>query len=187
MSDDRRFRLYDTAATQQLLDDMARQLAPRIVDPSAWRVIGVRRRGAPLADALATRLDCGTPGSLRRLDLFIKRYSDDLRLLHPQTQLTEQGPDVAAAVHGRHVVLVDDVLYQGHSLLRALRWLVDAGAASVVTAVLVDRAVSVLPLHADVRGAVLRIPDDAVIECHVPPFEPELAIDIWFPPAGVLR
>jgi pyrimidine operon attenuation protein/uracil phosphoribosyltransferase len=56
----------------------------------------------------------------------------------------------------------------------------------VVTAVLVDRAVSVLPLRADVRGAVLRIPDDAVIECNVPPFESELAVDIWFPPAGVL-
>jgi pyrimidine operon attenuation protein/uracil phosphoribosyltransferase len=185
MSDERRFRLYDTPATQRLLDAMARQVAPRIEDPAEWRIIGVRRRGAPLADALASRLAGGRLGALRRLDLFIKRYSDDLRLLHPQTELTEQGPDVAAAVHGKHVVLVDDVLYQGHSLLRALRWLVDAGAASVVTAVLVDRAVAVLPLRADVVGAVLRIPDDAVIECNVPPFEAELAVDIWFPPPGV--
>ena len=183
MPDERRFRLYDSAATSLLLDDMARALAPRIVDPSATVVIGIRRRGAPLADALALRLaERHAIPRLRRLDLKIKRYSDDLHLLHPDTQLTEQGPDVAAAVHKRHVVLVDDVLYQGHSLLRAVRWLVDAGAASIRTALLVDRGIATLPVHADVAGATLRIPDDAVVECNVPPFEAELAIDLWFPP-----
>lgn len=183
MDGERRFRLYDTAATEGLLDDMARALAPRIGEPAGALLIGIRRRGAPLADALGARLAArhGLP-RLRRLDLHIKRYADDLRLLHPDTQLTEQGPDVAAAVHGREVVLVDDVLYQGHSLLRAVRWLVDAGARSIRTALLVDRGIAALPVHADVAGATLRIPDDAVVECNVPPFEPELAIDLWFPP-----
>lgn len=183
MDGERRFRLYDHRATGSLLDGMARALAPRIVDPAACVLIGIRRRGAPLADALAERLAArhGLP-RLRRLDLHIKRYADDLRLLHPDTQLTEQGPDVAAAVHGRDIVLVDDVLYQGHSLLRAVRWLVDAGARSIRTALLVDRGIATLPVHADVVGATLRIPDDAVVECNVPPFEPDLAIDLWFPP-----
>jgi pyrimidine operon attenuation protein / uracil phosphoribosyltransferase len=185
MGDERRFRLYDRAATEALLDDMARALAPRIVDPGATLLIGIRRRGAPLADALGARLAIRHDSTrLRRLDLHIKRYADDLRLLHPATQLTEQGPDVAAAVHGRDVVLVDDVLYHGHSLLRAVRWLVDAGARSIRTALLVDRGVAALPLRADVVGATLRIPDDAVVECNVPPFETELAIDLWFPPVA---
>jgi pyrimidine operon attenuation protein/uracil phosphoribosyltransferase len=183
MDGERRFRLYDRAATESLLDDMARALAPRITEPAACVLIGIRRRGAPLADALAARLAArhGLP-RLRRLDLHIKRYADDLRLLHPDTQLTEQGPDVAAAVHGRDIVLVDDVLYQGHSLLRAVRWLVDAGARSIRTALLVDRGIAALPVHADAVGATLRIPDDAVVECSVPPFEQDLAIDLWFPP-----
>lgn len=183
MDGERRFRLYDRAATEGLLDEMARALAPRIARPAGSLLIGIRRRGAPLADALGERLAArhGLP-RLRRLDLHIKRYADDLRLLHPDTQLTEQGPDVAAAVHGRDVVLVDDVLYQGHSLLRAVRWLVDAGARSIVSALLVDRGIAALPLRADVAGAVLRIPADAVVECNVPPFEPDLSIDLWFPP-----
>jgi pyrimidine operon attenuation protein/uracil phosphoribosyltransferase len=185
MTADRRFRLYDRAATESLLDDMARALAPRIAEPASTVLIGIRRRGAPLADALGARLATHHGvARLRRLDLKIKRYSDDLHLLHPDTQLTEEGPDVAAAVHGRHVVLVDDVLYQGHSLLRAVRWLVDAGARSIHTALLVDRGIASLPIHADVVGATLRIPDDAVVECNVPPFEAELAIDLWFPPQG---
>jgi pyrimidine operon attenuation protein/uracil phosphoribosyltransferase len=185
MDGERRFRLYDRAATEALLDDMARGLAPRVVQPAATVLIGVRRRGAPLADALGGRLAAhhGLP-RLRRLDLHIKRYADDLRLLHPDTQLTEQGPDVAAAVHGHDVVLVDDVLYQGHSLLRAVRWLVDSGARSIRTALLVDRGIANLPIRADVAGATLRIPDAAVVECNVPPFEAELAIDLWFPPVG---
>ncbi len=183
MTEQRRFRLYDGAATNLLLDEMARALVPLVGDPATTVLIGIRRRGAPLADALGQRLvaNAGMP-QLRRLDLKIKRYSDDLHLLHPDTQLTEDGPDVAAAVHKRDIVLVDDVLYQGHSLLRAVRWLVDAGARSIRTAVLVDRKVASLPLRVDVLGASLRIPHDAVVECNVPPFEPELAIDLWFPP-----
>lgn len=184
MTEQRRFRLYDAAATGALLDDMARALTPLIHDPATTVLIGIRRRGAPLADAVGQRLVAAGSSPLRRLDLKIKRYSDDLHLLHPQTELTEQGPDVAAAVHQRDIVLVDDVLYQGHSLLRAVRWLVDAGARSIRTALLIDRDVACLPLHADVVGATLRIPHDAVVECNVPPFEPELAIDLWFPPAG---
>jgi pyrimidine operon attenuation protein/uracil phosphoribosyltransferase len=186
MTAERRFRLYDRAATEAVLDRMARDLAPWVRDPATTLLVGVRRRGAPLADALGARLATGGAAvPLRRLDLHIKRYADDLRLLHPDTRLTEQGPDVAAAVHGRDVVLVDDVLYQGHSLLRAVRWLVDAGARAVRTVVLVDRAVAVLPLRVDVVGATLRIPDAAVVECNVPPFEAELAIDLWFPPPPV--
>lgn len=185
MTEQRRFRLYDTSATGVLLDDMARALQPLIHDRENAVPIGIRRRGAPLADALGQRL-CAASGlpPLRRLDLNIKRSSDDLHLLHPDTQLTGHGPDVAAAVHRRDVVLVDDVLYQDHSLLRAVRWLVDAGARSIRTALLVDRNVATLPLRADVIGAILRIPNDAVVECNVPPFEPELAIDLWFPPPG---
>lgn len=185
MTEQRRFRLYDTAATGLLLDDMAHSLAPLIHAPASTVLIGIRRRGAPLADALGQRLVArASLPPLRRLDLQIKRYSDDLRLLHPHTELTEQGPDVAAAVHQRDIVLVDDVLYQGYSLLRAVRWLVDAGARSIRTALLVDRNIASVPLRADVVGATLRIPHDAVVECNVPPFEPELAIDLWFPPAG---
>lgn len=181
-----RFRLYDRAAVEALLDQMARELAPRIVSPANSVLIGIRRRGAPLADALAERLTTAHQlPSLRRLDLFIKRYADDLRLLHPETQLTEQGPDVAATVHGRDIVVVDDVLYLGHSMLRATRWLVEAGAKTVRTAFLVDRCVATLPIRADVVGARLTIPPDAVVECNVPPFEPVLAIDLWFP--GVRR
>ena len=79
------------------------------------------------------------------------------------------------------VVLVDDVLYRGHSLARALDWALRRGAAEVRVAVLADRRVTSLPLHADVVGAALQVAADDVVECHVPPYEPDLAIELVRP------
>ena len=81
--------LYDTQALTRVLDSMALHLANRLTGAAAITLVGVRRRGAPLADALLTRLRPRLPGmTIDRLDLLIKRYSDDLALLHPETQLT---------------------------------------------------------------------------------------------------
>ena len=79
---------------------------------------------------------------------------------------------------GRDVVLVDDVLYQGHSLARALEWARSHGASRVLVVVLVDRLCSRLPIRADVVGLSLQIAPHDVIECNVPPFEAEFAIDL---------
>ena len=111
--------LYDTQELIAVIDEMARQANGLLHGASQVAVIGVLRRGAPLADRLTTRLMelYGLPQPLR-LDLQVKRYADDLTLLHPQTQLTEQAQHAALDLRDYTVLVVDDVLYTGHSLLK---------------------------------------------------------------------
>jgi pyrimidine operon attenuation protein/uracil phosphoribosyltransferase len=165
-------RLYDTAELERVLDAMAAALANRLFGVTGVTLVGVRRRGAPLADWLLTRLQQRLPGAdIARLDLLIKRYADDLTLLHPQTQLTEEPGQAQIDLTGRVLVVVDDVLYQGFSLNKAVQYLLAKGGKTIVTVVLVDRVCATLPIHADVAGLKLQVAPGQVVECHVPPFE----------------
>jgi len=154
------------------------QLAALLRDAGPVTLVGVRRRGAPLADRLLERLQACLPTGVtfERLDLLIKRYADDLTLLHPQTELTETGGQAGLDLAGHTAVVVDDVLYQGHSLNKAVQYLLGKGAGRILTAVLIDRVCATLPIHADVAGLRLQVAPGQVVECHVPPFEPTFQI-----------
>ncbi|MEN9903948.1 MAG: hypothetical protein RLZZ555_513 [Pseudomonadota bacterium] len=174
--------LFDHAELAALLDRMALQAAPLIRGRDQVALVGILRRGAPLADQLAERLvrDHGLAPPLR-LDLQVKRYADDLTLLHPETELTEQAQHAALDLAGWTLLLVDDVLYTGHSLLRVLDYLARKRPAEVRVVVLADRCAATLPIVADVVGARLQIAPAGIIECHVPPYEPDWRIELLQP------
>jgi pyrimidine operon attenuation protein/uracil phosphoribosyltransferase len=170
-----RFRAYDAAALEPVVDAMARG-ALALLDGTPTTLLGMLRRGAPLADRLLARMRAHDARvDVARLDLQVKRYADDLHLLHPETALAAP---VGANVAGHRVLVVDDVLYQGHSLWRVFEWLRGERAAFVHGIVLVDRCCTVLPVHADVAGLRLQVAPQDVIECGVPPYEADFAIDI---------
>jgi pyrimidine operon attenuation protein/uracil phosphoribosyltransferase len=178
-ADGRRLCLYDAAELDAILDRMAQQAAGLLTGRSEATLVGILRRGAPIAEMLASRLDrdFGIP-PLPRLNLAIKRYADDLSLLHPETPLTEAPEHASLDLTDRTVLLVDDVIYEGHSLLRAIDYLARKNPAEIRTVVLVDRDVARLPVRTDVVGARLDVAPGDIIECNVPPFEPEFRIDL---------
>ena len=77
--------------------------------------------------------------------------------------------------------MVDDVLYSGHSLLRVLQYLAGKQPQQIRVATLVDRCVARLPVHADVVGVRLEAAPGSIIDCHVPPYEPDFQIDLVQP------
>lgn len=174
--------LYDTSQLGPVMDAMARQIAARVGAAEALALVGILRRGAPLADRLAEALvrSHGFPAPLR-LDLSIKRYADDLTLLFPDTRFDENAAHRSLDLSGRSVVIVDDVLYTGNSLLRAVSYLAPKRPRALLVAVLADRCVASLPLHADVVGLRLAVAPTDVIECNVPPYEPEFRIELLRP------
>lgn len=164
--------IFDAAALDHALDSMALSLAARIHGAKQVTLVGVLRRGAPLADRLCSLLRTQLPRAhIQRLDLSIQRYSDDLTLLHPQTLLTEPPEHSSLDLAESTVVIVDDVLYHGFSLFKAVQYLLSKGAQTIHTALLVDRVCASLPVHADVCGLKLEIAAGDIIECHVPPYE----------------
>jgi pyrimidine operon attenuation protein/uracil phosphoribosyltransferase len=72
-------------------------------------------------------------------------------------------------VDGRHIILVDDVLYTGRTVRAALNELFDYGRPnSVILAVLVDRGGRELPIEADVVGIRLKLGGDENVKLSGP-------------------
>src|SRR4030095_1923925 len=83
-------------------------------------------------------------------------YRDDLQTVGPRPVV---GPtDLPWAIDGKHVVIVDDVLYTGRTVRAALDELADFGRPKrIALAVLIDRGGRELPIQPDVVGKTITI------------------------------
>lgn len=176
-----RFCLYDRAALEIVLDRMAGAAAAFLKGAEDPLLLGILRRGAPLAEMLQARLKGHYALDVPRYSLKLKRYADNLALLHPDTELTESTEFTQRDLSRATVLIVDDVLYLGHSLARVSTYLSQRGAPVIRAAVLVYRHITQLPVRADIIGIHLQIASGDVVECHVPPYENELAIELLRP------
>lgn len=163
-------------ADEERVEETVQRLAHRVfagID-AVPVVIGIRRRGVPLARRLAERLTVhyGWESSLGEVKL--KRYADDLTLLHRQPKLAEES--LSVDVDGAEVVLVDDVLYTGRTLLRAAQFLLEAGAEHVYSTVLCARDEPEVPVTANFTGMRLDVGSENLIELHIPPYEEDTAV-----------
>jgi len=114
-------------------------------------LVGIRRRGVPLARRLAEILKKSEDVDVPVGELDITLYRDDLtlRFEQPHVGSTVLPFDVA----GKKVVLVDDVLYTGRTVRAALDAIIDLGRpACIQLAVLVDRGHREIPIRADYVG-----------------------------------
>lgn len=174
--------LYQAAQLDVVLDNMAWQAAGFLTAREKVVMVGILRRGAPLAEMLKKRLVSQFHiSNISLMNLQIQRYSDSLTLLHPETKLTETPKLSALNLAGASVLVVDDVMYRGHSMLRAVEYLARKQAAEIRTAVLVDRGANKLPVRVDIVGVRFDVAPRDIIECNVPPFEAEFKIDLFKP------
>ncbi|GGC82680.1 bifunctional protein PyrR [Tersicoccus solisilvae] len=117
-------------------------------------LLGIPRRGFPLARRLAARIGAIEPGIdpeaiVGQLD--VTMFRDDLRR-HP-TRTPHATTLPPAGVDDKVVVLVDDVLYSGRTIRAALDAIADLGRPRIIRlAVLVDRGHRELPIRADHVG-----------------------------------
>jgi pyrimidine operon attenuation protein/uracil phosphoribosyltransferase len=110
-------------------------------------LVGIRRRGVPIAQRLANIIQRIEKEPLPVGELDITLYRDDLSTLGPKplVQKTEIGFDV----NGRSIVLVDDVLYTGRTARAAMDALFRQGRPrQVQLCVLIDRGHRELPIEA---------------------------------------
>lgn len=156
--------------TAQEMDRSLRRMAHEIVERNKGLdgvvLVGIQRRGVPLAERIGTLLEKfeGVLPPQGKLDITL--YRDDLSLRYPQPLL--RGTDVPFDLSGHRVVLVDDVLYTGRTVRAALDALMDLGRpSSVQLAVLVDRGHRELPIHADYVGKNLPTSQAEVVEVRV--------------------
>ncbi len=147
-------RVLDRAAIDRVCWRLARELCERHPDPGVLVLCGIHRRGVPLARRLA-ELVRGQDGSrITVAALDIGPFRDDRTPVGRAPATTPAVPPLAhAAVEGRVVVLVDDVLFHGRTVRAALQAVHAVGRPEAVElCVLVDRGHRQLPVRATYVG-----------------------------------
>lgn len=135
---------------ERMAEDLQVLVAARDIPNPA--LVGVHTGGVWIAERLWTLLGINDP--LGSLD--ISFYRDDFSRIgmNPQVRPSHLPFDV----DGRHIILVDDVLYTGRTVRAALNELFDYGRPdSILLAVLVDRGGRELPIEANVVGTRLSL------------------------------
>ena len=140
-------------------------------------LIGIQRRGVPLARRIAAAIaeNEGVDVPVGALDITF--YRDDLSMIaqHPVVK----GTSLPAAIDGRTVVLVDDVLYTGRTIRAAMDALVDFGRPQAIRlAVLVDRGHRELPIRADHVGKNVPTSREELVRVHVEEIDGEDGVEI---------
>lgn len=126
-------------------------------------LIGIRRRGVPLARRLADKIRQLAKREIPVGVLDITFYRDDLSTVDqkPVVQATE----IPFSVTGKDVILVDDVLYTGRTTRAALDALFDRGRPRRVQLLaLIDRGHRELPIEARYVGKYVETTDREIIE-----------------------
>ena len=129
-------------------------------------VVGIRRRGVPLAERIAGYLEQIEGQSVPTGILDITLYRDDFQTITsaPKVGRTEINDDI----HERVVILVDDVLYTGRTVRAALDELIDFGRPGrIQLAVLVDRGHREIPIKADYVGKNVPTNEGEIVEVHL--------------------
>lgn len=129
-------------------------------------LIGIRRRGVPLAQRLQKKIKRLSKNQLSLGILDITFYRDDLSLV--DTQPVVEGSHLDFEVNDQDVLLIDDVLYTGRTTRAALDSVLDYGRPrKIELAVLIDRGGRELPIQADYVGKYVETGEDEVVEVRV--------------------
>jgi pyrimidine operon attenuation protein / uracil phosphoribosyltransferase len=156
-------QLMSASEIDRSLVRLAHEILERTEDLDKLAFIGIRRRGVPLAQRLASKIN-----ELERRDipvgiLDINLYRDDLTTVAvtPVVNATE----INFPVTGKDIILTDDVLYTGRTIRAALDALFDHGRpARVQLLALIDRGHRELPIEARYVGRMVQTTANEIIE-----------------------
>jgi pyrimidine operon attenuation protein / uracil phosphoribosyltransferase len=156
-------QLMSASEVDRTLVRLAHEILEKSDDLDRLAFVGIRRRGVPLAQRLARKIEALERRSVPVGILDINLYRDDLTTvdIKPVVNATE----IAFSVHGKDIILMDDVLYTGRTIRAALDALFDHGRpAKVHLLVLIDRGHRELPIEAKFIGRIVQTTDDEIIE-----------------------
>ena len=169
--------IMDEAAVARAITRIAHEVIERNEGADTVRIVGIHRRGVPLASMLADEIEKieGMRPEFGELD--ISFYRDDVqRHISPVLHTT----NIPFDLEGNDIVLVDDVLYTGRTIRAALDALMDIGRPKTVQlAVMVDRGHRELPIRADYVGKNVPSSREEDVRVRVSPLDGATSVEIW--------
>lgn len=144
-------KIMDADAVSRALKRISHEIVERNPDFEKLCVIGIRRRGVPIAEKICDNIFSIEGVRLPMGVLDITLYRDDLSEISVDPVLNETA--LPFSVEGKKVILVDDVLYTGRTVRAAIDALFSLGRpSSIQLAILVDRGHRELPIRGDYVG-----------------------------------
>lgn len=156
-------RLLSASEIERTLVRLAHQIVEKHEGSGNLGLVGIKRRGVPLAQRIAKTIEAieGKPVETGTLD--IQFYRDDLSTSGARPTVTPA--DIGFDIAGRDIILLDDVLYTGRTIRAALDALFDHGRPrSVRLLVLIDRGHRELPIEAQFVGRVVPTSAREIVE-----------------------
>lgn len=142
-------QVMDSGDVRRALTRISHEIVERNKGAAGIVLVGVLRRGEPLAARLAGQIEHIEGHAVPCGGLDIALYRDDYAVRRHEARASK----IAFDITGKTVVLVDDVLFTGRSVRAAIDALMDFGRpAAVQLAVLIDRGHRELPIRADFVG-----------------------------------
>lgn len=169
-------QIMDDRQIQRTITRMAHEIIERNKGVEDVILVGIRRRGVPIAERIAAAIAQVEGKAVPVGSVDITFYRDDLS--HTSKDPTIRQTDVPFDIQGKTVVLVDDVLYTGRTVRAAMEALMKMGrACRIQLAVLVDRGHRELPIRADFAGKNIPTAQAEFVRVNVPEFDNEM--NVW--------
>jgi pyrimidine operon attenuation protein / uracil phosphoribosyltransferase len=144
-------QLLDDKAIVRTLTRVAHELIERNKGVEDLVLIGIKRRGYPLAQRIAKEIEKIEGISVPVGSVDITLYRDDLSALGDQPEVKQNS--LTIEVKNKIVILVDDVLYTGRTVRAAIDAVIHNGRPKIIQlAVLIDRGHRELPIRSDYVG-----------------------------------
>ena len=158
-------QVMDASDMRRALSRIAHEIVEKNKGTDDLVLVGIRTRGAPLAERVAEAIASFEGVDVASGALDVTLYRDDVALRGPRSL---EATTVPADIDGRVVVLVDDVLYTGRTIRAAFDAVLDLGRPRAVRlAVLVDRGHRELPIRADFVGKNLPTAAEEIVKVHL--------------------
>jgi pyrimidine operon attenuation protein / uracil phosphoribosyltransferase len=156
-------RLMSASEIERTLVRLAHEVVEKSDGCNSMVMVGIKRRGVPLAQRLASLTSAIEKCTVETGILDIQFYRDDLSTAGARPVVTPGA--IGCDIEGKDVVLCDDVLYTGRTIRAALDALFDHGRPRrVQLAVLIDRGHRELPIQATYVGKFVPTSSREIIE-----------------------
>jgi pyrimidine operon attenuation protein/uracil phosphoribosyltransferase len=156
-------RLMSASEIERTLVRLAHEIVEKANGIDNVGLVGIKRRGIPMAQRLAKLVNNIEKRDVLVGVLDINLYRDDLSTVG-EKPVAQKG-DIGFDVNGKHVILIDDVLYTGRTTRAALDALFDHGRPKKVELlVLIDRGHREIPVEAQYVGRTVQTTDNEIIE-----------------------
>ena len=171
-------KVMDEAALYRAVKRIAHEICERNNGVENVCLIGIKRRGIPLAFAIRKNILEIEKKEIPVGELDITFYRDDL------TRISElpsaSGAQIDFDINGKTVILVDDVIFTGRTVRAAIDALFNLGRPSKVQlAVLVDRGHRELPIRPDYVGKNIPTSRKEVVAVNLPEYDGDTSVELF--------